>query len=434
MVPLLLDRSEVGARLRRPRAPVSGDDHAGRRVARPARRRRDRGAGRGRRQRGGFPGRRRASRTWARDVAPRAPLRRSQGQGHPAVPGRGPGGQPPHAGGLRRCRLPGPAPARGRRPGRRAGDLGRCRGPGRGRRTRVRIRDQVVGTDVGAEGSGGVRRTARRHGHRRRGPDRDPRRRLRRIRRRGAPVTGGAGRGAVVRVVGRRGGAGRPRGDRRARRAGGRCAHRCRRCWRRGCGDHLLRLRGDGGARRRSAAAAVGRGPRSRRARGRPQLPRSRLQRPCREPQRHVRRSGPPARGSCRREPVGRCRDRAHGPRRADRRGCPVLRVPGQQGRRLQQRPAGRVVRRPRSDLWRALPRVVRQRPQVRALRPALRRAQASRRRRGWQVRGWPQGRGFTHCRRGLVGRGRPRAVRTSRRHRVLRCRGAGRDHAAADS
>ena len=83
---------------------------------------------------------------------------------------------------------------------------------------------------------------------------------------------------------------------------------------------------------------------------------------------------GRPGRG----QPVRRGGHRPHGPRPRARPRRPHLRLARQQGRCLEQRPAGRLVRRPRGHRRGALPGVVRQRRQVRAVRPPVRRAQAA--------------------------------------------------------
>ena len=116
-----------------------------------------------------------------------------------------------------------------------------------------------------------------------------------------------------------------------------------------------------------------------------------------------------------RRQPVRRRRHRAHGPRSRARPRRAHLRLAGQQGRRLQQRPARGVVRRPRRHRGGALPRVVRQLGQVRAVRAALRPAQAAAGGRRRPVRRWQPGRRLAH-RGGGHARGRGgRAVRAGR-------------------
>ena len=115
--------------------------------------------------------------------------------------------------------------------------------------------------------------------------------------------------------------------------------------------------------------------PRPRRAGGRPQLPRAAAQPPRPPAQRDLQRRRPARRRPRRGQPVRRRRHRAHGPRPRARARRAHLRLARQQGRRLQQRPARGLVRRPRGHRRRALPRVVRQLREVRAVRAAVRRS-----------------------------------------------------------
>ena len=97
-------------------------------------------------------------------------------------------------------------------------------------------------------------------------------------------------------------------------------------------------------------------------------------------PARSTRRSpGPASRGRPRgRHAVGR--RRVHRARPGARAGCgrALVRLAGRQARRVQQRPAGRVGRRRGGDRGGAVPRVVRQRVEVRADGATVRRAQAA--------------------------------------------------------
>ncbi len=94
--------------------------------------------------------------------------------------------------------------------------------------------------------------------------------------------------------------------------------------------------------------------------------------------------------------------------------GVALLRLPGQQGRRVGQRPARRLAARSRRHRGRAVPGVLRQRAQVRAARDPLRRAQAAARRRRWPLLAGPPGRRLAHRCRGEHRRRRGRAVHAS--------------------
>ena len=124
--------------------------------------------------------------------------------------------------------------------------------------------------------------------------------------------------------------------------------------------------------------------------------------------------------------PVRRSRHRAH------RRGPParargrVLRLAGEQGGRLQQRPPRGLAGRPAGERRGPLPGVVRQRLEVRPLRPPVRRAQAPAGRGRRAVRRGTAGGRVAHRRRGVPVGGRRRAVRPGRRGR-LRGRGGPR-------
>ena len=223
-------------------------------------------------------------------------------------------------------------------------------------------------------------------------------------------------------------GARRPRCDRRTCHRGARHARRRRGRPHPGRGRHLLRLRGARGGGRRDAARDARPGPAAQHPHRRTQLSRADEQPAGHLARRHLQRVGAAARGSGVRLPVRWRRHRAqrrgpgHGARRR------VVRLAGQQGRCLEQRPARRLARRPAGDRRRALPRVVRQRAEVRPLRPSLRRAQAAAGRGRWPLSGGPPGRRLAHRRRGVTGGRRGRAVRPGRRDRLRRRRGHGRD------
>ena len=170
------------------------------------------------------------------------------------------------------------------------------------------------------------------------------------------PETRERGRCSRVPVVRGRARPRGPRGDRRAGR-GDRSRPRGRGRGRgtRGRRDQL-RVRRAGSRWEGAPAGAVGAGADARDPAGGSQLPRGAGQRPRDPAERHVQRPAAPAsRWSGDRQPVGWGRNRAAGPCPRARAGCPQLRVPRQHGRRVQQRPAGRVVRRSRASRAAAL-------------------------------------------------------------------------------
>ena len=159
--------------------------------------------------------------------------------------------------------------------------------------------------------------------------------------------------------------------------------------------------------------------PGAQRPAGRPELPGRAHPRRCGPAQRVVRARAPRTRRARRRLAVGRGRLHAARPGQRPRRRRPLVRLARRQARRVQQRPSRRLGRRRQRVGRGSLPRVVRQRLEVRPHRAPLRRAQAAARRRRRRPRGARRRR-----HRGPVrpGRGDP----LPRRRRALRgCGGA---------
>ena len=128
---------------------------------------------------------------------------------------------------------------------------------------------------------------------------------------------------------------------------------------------------GEAGARHAARAGRPGSSPEH--PDRRTELPGSDEQ-PSRHPaERHLHRHRAACRGLGRGHPVGRGRHRADGPGPGAGPGGRQPGLPGQQGRRLGERPPGRVDRRPTRQRSGALPRVVRKRAEVRSHRPSLR-------------------------------------------------------------
>ena len=203
---------------------------------------------------------------------------------------------------------------------------------------------------------------------------RDPQLGVRRRRARGAPGGRRHRRGADRPQPGRPRRPGRPGRRRGAGRRGRRRAARRRRQRSRGGGGHLVGLLGQ--RERRASPRAAHPGPRAQPPAGRPQLAgrAGQRRRPQRDPPPRRARGGRPRR----RVPVGRDGLRAARPRPRRRARGAGLRLPRRQGRRVEQRPPRGLDGRRVGRGGRALPRVVRQRAQVRPHGSPLRRAEAA--------------------------------------------------------
>ena len=401
------------APLRRDQRRVGRDGRGGPRPGRRAGHRR----GGGRRARGGrVPGVRRGPRPRARHPAARAPRRPGACARADPLRGRGARSQLRHAARVPWRRVRGLATDRRRRGLRRAAHRRVGRGPRRRRPARVALGGPLAAAPAGArERRRGRRTPARRWA----GPGRPRRHQVGRVRRpaqRRAPRGRRGGRRAGVRLGLPGAGPRRPRGRGRAGRPGpGRDGRRLR------CG----RGRGRGGLVGADRRQPDGRRPRppgalsrAQRAARRAQLTGRHRGRPQRVVRPYVAEAGRAGRG----HPVRR--GRVHRPRPGARPGGrrALVRLAGREARRVQQRPAGRVGRGRDGDGRRAVPRVVRQRAEVRADRSPVRRAQAAARRGRGTL-------GRRQCRRlRPVRAGRRDPVPGRRRHR----RDRGRAHPAA--
>ena len=283
----------------------------------------------------------------------------------------------------------------------------------------VPSRGPVLAADAAALLRGRGRRPLRRDGDRGHRAPLDRQRRVPGSRGGHSPPGRRAGRRADVRHPARPDRGPRPGRHLRPRRAGAGRVPRRGLGRRPGRGHRLVGVRRARRGRRPDPARSRDPGSGPRRAPGRAELPGPPVQPPGRTPQRHVPRGRAARRWSGRRQPVRRCRHRPHGPRSRARPRRPHLRLTWQQGRRVQQRPAGGLVRRPRSDRSCALPRVVRQLREVRAVRATLR--PSASRCSQLSAAGPPAAAGrvpHTPRQRPHRGRGR-RALRAGRRDRV---------------